>query len=101
MNIMATSSLIALTKALYVAMTRDRFTPTSQNSLSSTSLSCNICSTRNNIFNVIHGNSRNVLTKATIFTLSGCTHVLLKYLNKYLLWNSLHLWTSTLYKKYK
>ena len=67
MKIRATNSLIALTKALYGAMSHNRFTPTLQFSLSPTPLCHNICSNRNNIIKVIHGNSRNALNSSNNF----------------------------------
>ena len=62
----ATNSLIALTKALCVGMSHNRFTPTLQFSLSPTPLCHNNCSNRNNIINVNHGNSRNTLNSCNI-----------------------------------
>ena len=61
------NSLIALTKALYVAMSHNRYTPTLQFSLSPTPLCHNICSNRNNIINVIQGNSCNALNSRNNF----------------------------------
>ena len=98
MKIRATNSFIVLTKALYVAMIHNRFTPTLQCSLSPTPLCYNICSNRNNIINVIHGNSRNALNSSNNFHIVKVYPLAYKIFDKILLWNSSHLWTITMQK---